>query len=175
MSEKLTGQLLGGRDILKWEMRWPRYKIKEIADKSPEAMSTNVACQKENSLVAWPDVSCQTRVEVFIKAAMFRCKSRSRLTVQIKRSLVNSSDALIISTTLSVCLSLSPWLHICCKLEKWRKWVIFFIYKCSFFLLFLSSPAAVCNAIGGAPGTVYDTGWKNVFIPFPRAWTRCET
>ena len=38
----------GGRDTLKWETRWHRYKATE----SPEAKNTIIACWKENTLVA---------------------------------------------------------------------------------------------------------------------------
>ena len=71
MRDKLTDQFTSGSRHIESEMKSPRYKTTEIANKISEAKSTGVTKPKENTLVTWPDANCQPPVEVLIKAAIF--------------------------------------------------------------------------------------------------------
>ena len=143
-------------------MRWPIYLITEISDKSPEVKRTGIASWNENTLMTWPDVSCHHRVDVFIKAVIFRCQSRPRLTVEVKRSPVNSPYVLIISPTLFLSLSLS--LLDSTFIVSWRNKEnkLYFLYTSVRHLkkFLLSSLATVCNPVGRTPKAVavYNTG-----------------
>ena len=141
MSDELTGQLT------RWswhiEMKWRRYKTTEIADKNPEA----------ERLVAWLDMSCQPGIDVFIKEAIFRCQSRSRLMVKVKRSLVNSPYELIISSTLSL-------LDSTCVASQRNKENKLYFYIQVFIIFFIKS---IYSVLAGrkTPVAVYNTYWRD--------------
>ena len=85
MSDKLTGQSTRWSWHMKWEMRGPRYKATEIADKSPEAKKYQYRQLEGKYFGGCLNMSCQIKY----KSSDVQMSGRSRLTVERKRSPVN--------------------------------------------------------------------------------------